>query len=1034
MAESTDKTTRRIAEKRVEKGKEFEGYQEAQNQLLSIQAEQQQNLALQSQAAANIQAQNQMLGQAAEIMNMDNLNPTTQGMLSRYGLSQPRVIRNTQTQRQGPNNITINNTTINNASGPVQGREISIKPQEASQGRFKAWLTNVFARQDAQWQKQNQEYARRESGLTRNANKMMRKIESLGKEIGNAVDPRKASQRAQNSTMNLLKALGFVYFAKKLPKIFEFINKAEVWVKDLGEKIGGFFGEATNIDLDDPSTIWGKIKYTFWNKKETGIFNVLLEKISRAIYDRKQLADAVIGEVDWKVLQPGESMKHFLDWFTTFMGGTKAARTVLNEKRERNIQEDMHLSENYSGTEKDAFWDGWVNNIRLTDSNNSAILVKKAGGGTDIQNEFDQWAKDKGYNTFQKNQHKEDFLKERGKDLLAYFGEADILTARLHQLKQLRSGVLHKGPGPDVWGGSNVLTKLDFNRAGTRLNNSSYRSTLAASLEIFKLLKEGSYSLYGGNNTSINTERVLYLLKLLAKSDDILVFEKFTTMFKVPFDDIEDITIKLVIHSMAGSREREFYQNGHDFSTYYRKILYETDEGDKVKLTEEPDFNNRKDQDHWKVVKIDVSVIQDIIYKLLGTNTIEDYSSDTQQLLANNLKNQGIITETQLKNTQQNISVVQSTDRVKMKYDESISNINDIEREAKEWEQAHGSPSYSENAVGRFSGGDYQTLGKNGLVVKNITEEERKNNARKIFDLLKQDGFTDEQAAGILGVIQQESNFNPAAINVQEYKEGKMFGEGLAQWSNSRKKDFENWWKQKHPNEAFPGIHNVSLEDQVEFLLKEFKERKVYNKIKSLANGPLSPQEILEQTTDLFTRGFENGGKGGLASERFMDETYSKYYKHYKGYKDSILRPRLENASGIYNTFVKQGSNNVSTGKKVPTERSAKAILKSGEHYSVQASATPTYQPGGSNPMTETGALEFASNMTPANSTKAQEENSSNNLLAQCANGINYIATSIAPLNDNINTGNMRVAEAIMKSKAPQNLTPQEPPLNTNRT
>ena len=85
-----------------------------------------------------------------------------------------------------------------------------IRPQENNQGKFKAWLTNVFARQDAEWQKRNQEYTKRESSLTRNANKMMRKIEGLGKEIGNAVDPRKASQRASNSTMNLLKALGLL--------------------------------------------------------------------------------------------------------------------------------------------------------------------------------------------------------------------------------------------------------------------------------------------------------------------------------------------------------------------------------------------------------------------------------------------------------------------------------------------------------------------------------------------------------------------------------------------------------------------------------------------------------------------------------------------------------------------------------------------------------------------------------------------------------------------------------------------------------
>ena len=96
MAESTDKKTRRIAEKRVESGKEFESYQEAQNQLLAIQAEQQQNLALQANNAMNMQAQRQTLGQAAEIMAMDGLNSTTRNVLGGYGLSQPRVIKETK--------------------------------------------------------------------------------------------------------------------------------------------------------------------------------------------------------------------------------------------------------------------------------------------------------------------------------------------------------------------------------------------------------------------------------------------------------------------------------------------------------------------------------------------------------------------------------------------------------------------------------------------------------------------------------------------------------------------------------------------------------------------------------------------------------------------------------------------------------------------------------------------------------------------------------------------------------------------------
>jgi len=951
MAESTDKKTRRIAEKRVESGKEFESYQEAQNQLLAIQAEQQQNLALQANNAMNMQAQRQTLGQAAEIMAMDGLNSTTRNVLGGYGLNQPRVIKETKVVRQGPQNITINNNTTNIQGGPVQGRDVSIRPKEDTQGKFKAWLTNVFARQDAQFQKQNLEYQRRESSLTRNANKMMRKLEGLGKDITKAMDPRRMAERMSNPFMNMLKTIGLIGLATRLPKILNFIDNAETkirgWIDVIGERVGGIFGGDGKIDLDDPKTFIGKIRFALWNKEETGVFNVILEKLSRALYDRKQLADNILKDHDWgSILRPGQAVKGLLDWLSVFFGGTKAARAMLNKERESEIRDSLALGEDTSSGSKElAAKLGKGKGISLTDNSGNAVLVKKNGGGVDIEKEYQDWANKNGIKEKDRSKEstKQRFLRERGSDLLSYFGEADILTLRLHNLHRT---VTTTGVGNGVYknaSGVSTLRKIDLTPLGDRLSTASYRGTLAASLDIYKQIRgeyswgkssqavrtqvTGNYGLMyttigrpkSQHNFDIDMEKLLYLLKLLSKANDILVFEKFTTLFKVPSTDLEQINIKLINKSISGTREREFYQSGYDFSTYYRKIVYESAEGDKIKLVEEPDFNSRTGQDHWRVVKIDSSVIRGIIYKLVGSNSIEDYTIDTQELALRNLKNQGIITEGRMNATQKHLDTFDHDS----KYEKSMGSIRDIEYEAEMYEQRRSGsdPQYSSSARANLGGGDFSTLDNRGnITIKKITKEEREANARKIFNFLKKDGFTDEQAAGIAGVIQQESNFNPGAINVGEYKAGKPFGEGICQWSNSRKGDFEAWWKNKYPGRSFPGIHAVSLEDQLEFFLQEFKKRRVYNSIRALSTNNLTPQEIIEQTVDLFTRGFENGSNAGPATKKSMEDTYRKHHKNFVSYEDTIWRPRLKNASGIYNSFV--GSIEDSNNTSIPTTES----------------------------------------------------------------------------------------------------------------
>lgn len=651
MAASTDKQTRKIAEKRVEKGKEFESYQEAQNQLLAIQAEQKQNLALQANEAATMSAQNQTLGQAAEIMAVDE---PTQNILSGYGLNQPRVIKNSNVQRQGPNNITINNTTINNTSGPVQGREISIRPPENNQGRFKAWLTNVFARQDAEWQKRNQEYIRRESSLTRNANKMMRKIEGLGKEIGSVMDPRKIANTQRNQIKTLLTIIGLPLLAKYLPKFFEKINGIEKsvtgWFKDFKENAGDKIKDLFGIKGD--KGIFESLLSSLHNQNENGVLDIILKKINEWLTEHIDLANK-ISPIDVKLMHPGESLKSFADWLSIVLGGTKQAnRLVNNEKRldligdlsdQNKKEEDFQVSALSTGEEDKEIFDERGHRILMNrkETNRGSAEIDSNISSEQLYSEFSSWAKEKGLKPTKNNLN--EYLRKR--DDVTYTGEAIILTKSVHD--SAKKGYL-------------VFSDEDLNFWKDGISGENWYGPLAASLDIVANIKKKSVIVTKQNSSagngirkitsfkekekSILPNRILLLLNLLLKATKRYgpqpVFNSFLNMFF----DIGEISrletdgvlvpqrFKLIRERMTENDRQRYWPKGmKGYSDFYKKIVMLNVTGKALKLKEK-DFNGNENQESWEIYRISAQGIANIL-EMTTKSSEETYTEEAQRNL-----------------------------------------------------------------------------------------------------------------------------------------------------------------------------------------------------------------------------------------------------------------------------------------------------------------------------------------------------------------------------------------------------------------
>lgn len=238
-----EKRTRELAGRR---GGDLADYQAIGNQIQAIQDQRKQNLALERAAMDQDEQSNSMMLQAGEIASMAGsqdmqVNPQTQQILGKYGLGQPKVQRTQgRSVKVVPNNIVINNNYNTTTTNNVAGGSMGSAPRQADPGqsKFKTWVSNAFAAQKEQSLRRSRDFDRREWSLTKSANKMLRKMESVGKEMMTTFNPKEIGNSVGGQFKTLLMLFGVTFLAKHWTKVL----KAITWV---GEKIKGgldYFG------------------------------------------------------------------------------------------------------------------------------------------------------------------------------------------------------------------------------------------------------------------------------------------------------------------------------------------------------------------------------------------------------------------------------------------------------------------------------------------------------------------------------------------------------------------------------------------------------------------------------------------------------------------------------------------------------------------------------------------------------------------------------------------------------------------------
>lgn len=157
-----------------------------------------------------------------------------------------------------------------------------------------------------------------------------------------------------------------------------------------------------------------------------------------------------------------------------------------------------------------------------------------------------------------------------------------------------------------------------------------------------------------------------------------------------------------------------------------------------------------------------------------------------------------------------------------------------------------------------------QKVAEQVSIPKEETAKDSRTTENIIWDYLTNNGFTDIQAAAIIGNMYQESGLNPARI------ESNGIGAGLVQWSYGRRTQLEEYAKSKN-------TEWTDINAQLEFFLKEWQTGKqIWGENKLKFNNPYS----VDEATEAFCWGFERPRVQDANLKNRIAKAWEAYYRN----------------------------------------------------------------------------------------------------------------------------------------------------------
>ncbi len=155
------------------------------------------------------------------------------------------------------------------------------------------------------------------------------------------------------------------------------------------------------------------------------------------------------------------------------------------------------------------------------------------------------------------------------------------------------------------------------------------------------------------------------------------------------------------------------------------------------------------------------------------------------------------------------------------------------------------------------------------LIENTTTNLAGRNNREKIWNYLVGElKLNDKQAAGVMGNMEQESGFNPTAVNPSS---GAY---GIAQWLGGRKTSLENFAQEKGKSKSNLGV-------QLEYLKKELE-----GSYKSSVYEPLKNANSVAESTRIWLEKFEIPCTPGTGCDAEMNTRLPMSQKWFDKYSD----------------------------------------------------------------------------------------------------------------------------------------------------
>lgn len=876
-AEDIENKVRKMSSQKPEDGKDLQQLQEAQNQIVQINAERQGNLQtarLENNAdAANNETMSQAvemaalggLGGAAVQQQVQAMNPQTQAVLGKYGLGQPKVQRTSSRSVQvTPQKITINNNTTNtttnnvavpaaNIGGPVQGRTLAVKQNpDEGQARFKTWISNAFAKQNQQAAAREKEYQRREWSLTRSTNKLMKHLSDLGKSVSERLDPRKLASSVGGQFKTILFLFGTMFLAKNWKRIVKFAANVESFLfgevnpNDPKAPRGrsGFSKMLISLFGGDPEGkdgIVDSLSKLFWNKEKNGILQLLGDKISNFFKERGDAIKAIkVPELDLDLGNLPDTVTKLIEYLGNILkagfGGADAIKDIVSSNIKQVGKESSMASEAMEGR---AFKSAKGVNVKNTSWKDATTVSKPGSNG--YLNSWDISSDNKITNTAGE-------VRQAG----TISRMLNDKTSNTVNVASVMSGMERLKNTADTKGG--VLISEDFiSGLQNLIDTKGLFNNEDLSIKRFKFVKrektDDDYYREGADWKKRGVEGLWN--KVWA--------DKYT-LDMVPLDDPRRGEVLEVeeydgpeynVNSHTGARKTkkvnksvfEFYEATPSFFEKVRARLGE-------KLNNENFSFNTSDEASLKQMEG--------LMTQLKKKQLED---NRKYFEANHISFDPVI-----KNIHSDIDI-------NKQFEGYHNAISESERRDKEFEKKYESSPMKKS--GEYIGDAVD--GVKGYITGNrppekITDEVRKARILKAMDFaMKELGMTKEQAAGLVGNFLRESQLVTTAKNLDSP------AIGIVQWLGVRRRAFEHGklsekekkagWKHYDGPGSGKSLGDASFEEQLQFVKWEMENIPVYREgLKKIK----ASKDHLEAARNVF--GYYEFSAGPEKSAQYMED------------------------------------------------------------------------------------------------------------------------------------------------------------------